>query len=77
MCYTPTLMVYKPASSRLKPVPPESIYTRVLLNQRLALGLQLGNLRVDVFNLLLNVVVMLLQQLTGFVEVRRRRRGAT
>ena len=54
-----------------------SVDTRVLLNEVFALGLQPGDLRVDVFDLLLDVVVMLLQQLACFIEVRSGRGGAT
>ena len=45
----------------------------MLLHQVFTLGLQRGNLGIDVFDFLLDIVVMFLQQLLGFCHVGRRR----
>ena len=49
----------------------------MLLYQFLALGFQRGDFGVDVFDLLLDVVVVLLQQFLGLFKVRGRWRCAT
>lgn len=46
----------------------------MLLHQHLSLGLELGDLLVNVLDLLLDGVVVLLQHFLGFFKVRGRRR---
>src|SRR5471032_3244716 len=53
-----------------------SVDSRMLLHQALALGFQSGNFGVDVFDLLLDIVMVLLQYFLGFCHIGRCRRGA-
>ncbi len=50
-----------------------SVNARMLLHQLLAFSFQFGDFGVDVFDFLLDVVVVFLEQFLGFLKVRRRR----